>query len=250
MKQFKKLFLTAFLFLLFLPSVKANAADYTVASNDTLYNLSKLFNTSVSFLKSSNNLNGNKLTAGDVIYVPAHVHTVKSGESMYKIANRYQIPLSELKQANKKYNGSINPGNKLIIPGVWADRKADAVIPYKNGEVTLLAKLIEAEAGGETMQAKIGVGAVVVNRVQSGQWASTIKEVIYQKSGEYYQFTPVKNGYINNTPSADSIRAAWTAIYGSDPSKGAQFYFDNSSTNQWLWAKPKTAYLDSLIFAK
>lgn len=250
MKQLKSLLLTAILLLLFLPSAKARAADYTVSSNDTLYSLSKLFKTSISFIKSSNNFNGNRLTAGEVIYVPAHVHTVKRGESMFKIARSYQVPLENLKKANNKYNSSIQPGDKLIIPGVRGLRAADAVIPYRNGEVTLLAKLIEAEAGGETLQAKIAVGAVVVNRVQSGVWASTIKGVIYQKTGQYYQFTPVKNGYINNTPSADSMRAAWTAMYGSDPSKGAQFYFDNSSTNEWLWAKPKTAYLDSLIFAK
>jgi spore germination cell wall hydrolase CwlJ-like protein len=249
MKQLKKLFLSSILFFLILPSAKASAADYTVASNDTLYSLSQLFNTSVSFIKSSNNLDRNNLTPGDVIYVPAHVHTVKSGETLYRIARSYEIPLADLKRANN-YDSSVEPGDKLIIPGVRGLRSADTVIPYENGEITLLAKLIEAEAGGETLQAKIGVGAVVVNRVQSGVWASSIRGVIYQKTGEYYQFTPVKNGYINNKPSADSIRAAWTAMYGSDPSKGAQYYFDNTSKNEWLWAKPKTAYLDSLIFAK
>lgn len=250
MKQLKRLFLTSILFLLFLPSAKAKAADYTVESNDTLYSLSKLFNTSVYFIKSSNNLDGNNLVPGEVIYVPAHVHKVKSGESMYRIARRYDIPLAELKKANAKYNSAVEPGDQLIIPGVKPYLSADTVIPYEKGEVTLLAKLIEAEAGGETFQAKIAVGAVVVNRVQSGDWASSIRGVIYQKTGEYYQFTPVKNGYINNTPSAASKRAAWNAMYGSDPSSGAQFYFDNTSTNEWLWAKPKTAYLDSLIFAK
>jgi spore germination cell wall hydrolase CwlJ-like protein len=175
---------------------------------------------------------------------------VKSGETMYTIAKKYGILLTNLKTANKKYSKGVKPGNKLIIPGVKPNKKADAVIPYVTGEVTLLAKLIEAEAGGETYQAKIAVGGVVINRVQSGDWASTITKVIYQKFGEYYQFTPVKNGMIKNTPSAESLKAAWAAMYGSDPSDGAIYYFDNTSTNEWLWAKPKTAYLDSLIFAE
>ena len=250
MKQLKKLFLATFVFFLFLPATKASAADYTVVANDTLYSLSQLFNTNATYLKATNNLNGNQLIPGDVIYVPAHSHVVKSGESMYRIARKYQIPLAELKKANNIYNNTVEPGDKLIIPGVRPYRVADSVIPYSNGEVTLLARLIEAEAGGETFQAKVGVGAVVVNRVQSGEWAPTIKGVIYQKFGEYYQFTPVKNGWINVTPSAASKRAAWIAMFGSDPTNGAIYYFDGSTTNEWLWAKPKTAYLDSLIFAK
>jgi spore germination cell wall hydrolase CwlJ-like protein len=59
-------------------------------------------------------------------------------------------------------------GEKLIIPGVKLYKKSDTVIPYSNGEIGLLAKIIESEAAGESMQAKVAVGAVIVNRVQSG----------------------------------------------------------------------------------
>ncbi len=250
MKRVKKIFVITLCFLLSFPTAVASAADYTVIESDSLYSLSKLFNTSVKTLRKSNNLDGDTLIPGDIIYVPAHVYKVKSGDTLYKVANKFKIPLSKLKKANRTTGNSIIPGEKLNIPGVKAYRKSDAVIPYSNAEIDLLAKLIEAEAGGESLQAKIAVGAVVVNRVQNGEWASTISGVINQRFGEYWQFTPVKIGTIKNTPSAASKRAAWTAMFGSDPSKNAIFYFDESSKNQWLWSKTQTARLDHLIFTK
>jgi spore germination cell wall hydrolase CwlJ-like protein len=168
---------------------------------------------------------------------------------LYNIAKKYEVPVADIKKANSKKSNSIKPGQKLLLPGV-KPKKTDAVISYSGPEVDLLAKLIEAEASGESMQAKIAVGAVVINRVQSKNWAPSISKVIHQKFGAYYQFTPVKIGTIKNTPSSASKKAAWIAMYGSDPSNGAIFYFDTSSKNKWLWSKPQTASLDSMVFAK
>ncbi len=250
MKRIQKVVVIAMSLLLSFQASTVKAADYTVTSNDSLYSLSKLFNTSVSTLRASNNFEVNSLSPKDVIFVPAHEYTVKSGDSLFTIAKRYGIPLSNLKRANYQTGNSIDPGEKIILPGVSPYRIADAVIPYSSGELDLLARLIEAEASGESLQAKIAVGAVVINRVQSGDWAPTISKVIYQKFDSYYQFTPVKNGMINKPSSAESRRAARLAIYGSDPSRGAIFYFDQTSKNNWLWSKPQTAQIDHMVFAK
>lgn len=250
MKLLKRIGIVTLCMLLLSPAATANAANYTIRSKDSLYSLSKLFNTSVKALRYSNNINENKLSPGDVIYVPAHVYKVKSGDSMYSVAKKYGIPVSNLKRANHTTGNSIKPGEKIIIPGVKPIKKSDTVISYSDSDVKLLSQLIEAEAAGESMKAKIAVGAVVINRVQSKAWAPTISKVIKQKFGEYHQFTPVKIGTINNNPSSASKKAAWIALYGSDPSSGASFYFDNSSKNQWLWSKPLTAKIDHMVFVK
>lgn len=250
MKRYNTILVITICFLLSFPSTSASAARYKVRANDSLYKLSKLFDTSVKSLRYSNNFEENSLTAGDTIYVPAHIYKVKSGDSLYKVATKYEIPLSNLKKANIKTGNSIVPGEKLMIPGVKPYKKSDNVISYSSREIDLLARLIEAEASGESQQAKIAIGAAVVNRVQSGDWASTLTGVIYQKFGKYYQFTPVKNGMINNTPSTASKKAAWTAMFGSDPSNGANFYFDQSSKNSWLWSKKQTTQIDHMVFVK
>jgi spore germination cell wall hydrolase CwlJ-like protein len=250
MKLLKTILVVTLCFLLLSPAAAASAASYTVRENDSLYSLSKLFKTSVNSLRYSNNLNEYNLKPGSQIYVPAHVHKVKSGETLHKIADQYEVPVTSLKKANGWIANSITPGTRLIIPGEKPHKKSDAVISYSNADIDLLAKLIEAEASGETMQAKIGVGAVVINRVQSKVWAPSVSQVINQKFGSYYQFTPVKIGTIYNKPSTASRRAAWIAMFGSDPSSGAMYYFDQSSKNAWLWSKPLTAQHDHMVFVK
>ncbi len=250
MKLFKGIIVVTLCFLLVSPAATASAASYKVRENDSLYSLSKLFETSVKSLRDSNYISEYNLRPGTKIYVPAHVHKVKSGETLHTIASKYEVPVTNIKRANGKKGDSITPGQKLIIPGEKPHKNSDTVIRYSNTDINMLAKLIEAEASGETMQAKIGVGAVVVNRVQSKEWAPSVSQVIQQKFGPYYQFTPVKIGTINNEPSAASKKAAWIAMFGSDPSNGAIYYFDQSSKNAWLWSKPQTAQLDHMVFVK
>lgn len=96
----------------------------------------------------------------------------------------------------------------------------------------------------------VAVGAVVVNRVKNPAWPNSISAVINHVSAGHYQFSPVQNGFINKPATDDTIRAAWAALYGADPSKGAMFYYDKSSTNQWIRSKPVTARIGNMIYAK
>lgn len=238
-----------------LSSVTAFAADYTVMQDDSLYKIGVLFNTSASTIKSDNQLTADMIYPGQILDVPAEVYTVKSGDTLFLIAKQFGISLTSMRKANNKWDDLLMPGQKLLLPGIkpsggsqGSSGAYDTVIPYTSEEVNLLARLIAAETTGEPYEAMAAVGAVVVNRVKSPDWPSTITSVIYQVSGGYYQFTPVKNGYINNAPTDASLRAAWAALYGSDPSNGAMFYFDDSSTNQWLWSKSIAAQIGSMVF--
>jgi len=116
-------------------------------------------------------------------------------------------------------------------------------------DLDLLARLITAEAQGEPFDAQVAVGAVVMNRVKSSDWPNSIKDVIYQKIGEYYQFTPVVNGWINKPAQPEAIEAAKAAMNGSDPTNGAQFYYDDKCTNEWILAKPVALRVGHMIFA-
>ena len=59
-------------------------------------------------------------------------------------------------------------------------------------ETTLLAALIYCEAGNQSYEGKLAVGAVVMNRVRSGAYPNNITDVIYQSG----QFTPALNGKV------------------------------------------------------
>jgi spore germination cell wall hydrolase CwlJ-like protein len=116
-------------------------------------------------------------------------------------------------------------------------------------DLDLLARLITAEAQGEPYKAQVAIGAVVLNRVKSSDWPDSIKAVIYQKIGGYYQFTPVVNGWIDKPAEAECIKAAKEALSGADPTNGAQFYYDDTTTNEWILAKPVSIQIGHMIFA-
>jgi N-acetylmuramoyl-L-alanine amidase len=238
----------------------AFAASYTVASNDSLYKIGNMFGTSAETIKSNNNLTGNVIHPGQVLYVNAVTYTVKSGDTLYLIAKRYGISLNSLRAANHKWNDMLYMGQKLTIPvkpGTLANQatpapsvaaSGSAVISYTQSDLDLLARLITAEADGEPYSAMVGVGAVVISRVESSQFPNTLSSVIYEKSDGYYQFTPVENGFINKPATDAAKKAAYDALHGSDPSAGALYYFDDSATNKWLWSKPLKARIGHMVF--
>jgi uncharacterized protein YgiM (DUF1202 family) len=97
------------------------------------------------------------------------------------------------------------------------------------GDVVLLAALIQAEAGNECYEGQVAVGAVVMNRVRSGGYPSSIYGVVYQKS----QFPPAASGTVAriaaNGPKASCIQAAQEAINGVDNTGGAHGFARASS---------------------
>ncbi len=79
----------------------------------------------------------------------------------------------------------------------------------------LLAALIQCEAGGESYEGQLAVGAVVMNRVRSAAYPDTIHGVIYASG----QFTPAQNGKVNRLLDSGRIKqscidAATEAISG------------------------------------
>ena len=264
MKRLKKasIFFVVALLSFTLCSTTASAASYKVAKKDSLYKISKLFKTSVKTIKKDNKLKSSTIVKGQKIKVRAKIYTVKNGDTLYKIAKKYKISLTNLKKANHKSSNALKVGQKLMLPGIKPTTakktasttstasKSKAVISYTSKEEDLLARLITAEATGQPYDAMVAIGGVVVNRVQSSKWPDSIDAVINHVSGGYYQFTPVKNGYIKNPASATAKKAAKAALTGSDPSKNAMFYFDDSSTNSWLWSKTVTAQYGKMVFVK
>lgn len=78
----------------------------------------------------------------------------------------------------------------------------------------LLGALIQCEAGGEPYEGMLAVGAVVMNRVNSGAYPSTVYDVIFASG----QFTPAQTGALqrvyNAGPKAICVQAAKEALAG------------------------------------
>lgn len=105
----------------------------------------------------------------------------------------------------------------------------NAAVEATVDDVTLLAAIIQCEAGNEVYEGQLAVGAVVMNRVRSGGYPGTVHDVIYQKS----QFPPAGAGSVANVaakgPKQSCLQAAQEALNGTDNTGGATCFRRASS---------------------
>ena len=96
-------------------------------------------------------------------------------------------------------------------------------------DLTLLAAIIECEAGGESYECQLAVGAAVINRVKSGSYPNSISGVIYQKG----QFGPASSGKLarklSGRISSSCYSAAQEAMSGVDNTGGCTSFNDHGS---------------------
>lgn len=98
---------------------------------------------------------------------------------------------------------------------------------YSSSDVELLAKVISAEARGESYEGQVAVGAVILNRVAHPSFPDSLSGVIYQKGA----FSCVNDSNWYQAVAESSKRAAKDALNGWDPTGGAIYYFNPRKTN-------------------
>lgn len=104
-----------------------------------------------------------------------------------------------------------------------------------SGDVALLARLISAEARGESYEGQVAVGAVVMNRIAHPSFPNTLSGVIYQRGA----FSCMDDGQFDEPVAQSAYAAARDAMNGYDPTGGAIYYFNPvTATSQWIWSRP------------
>ena len=117
---------------------------------------------------------------------------------------------------------------------------------YVSSDHRLLARLVYAEARGESYKGQVAVAAVVLNRVSSASFPNTVSGVVYQSGA----FSCVSNGSINCTPDDSCIRAALDALNGWDPTGGCLYYYNaKTAADSWIFSRTVQTVIGNHSFA-
>lgn len=122
-----------------------------------------------------------------------------------------------------------------------------AKISLSSKEIEILQRIVEAEATGEDIKGKILVANVIINRVNDSAFPDSVEEVVFQKTGGTYQFSPISDKrYYSVSISDETKDAVQRVLQGEDYSQGALYFsarkrasasnmrwFDNNL--QWLF---------------
>jgi N-acetylmuramoyl-L-alanine amidase len=118
-----------------------------------------------------------------------------------------------------------------------------------NRDMDLLARLVSAEARGESYKGQVAVAAVVLNRVKSPDFPNTIHGVVFDRYKGIPQFSPIDDGSIWNASTQSSRNAAKDAVNGWDPTNGALVFYNPSKTsNQWVRNRPYATTIGNHVF--
>ena len=172
------------------------------------------------------------LTSG-ALYVGANGRYFFTVEKIMNINDRLFVPIRAIAEAfcvnvdwdNATRTVVLTSSKKTLVSG-------DNF--YNSTDLYWLSRIINAEAGGESLVGMIAVGNVVLNRKASNQYPNTVYGVIFDRKGGT-QFSPVSMGTIYNSPSERSIIAAKICLDGYSVDTKILFFMNpRIATNNWI----------------
>lgn len=106
-----------------------------------------------------------------------------------------------------------------------ATAASSRVISISQKDYDILCRIVEAEATGKDVLAKMLVANVVFNRVNSTSFPDTVESVVFQRNESRAQFSPLDDGrYYTVTITDGTIEAVNRVLMGEDYSMGALYF--------------------------
>ena len=155
-QDMKRYRLTITFFVLFLFTVLANAQNgefisHKVTQGQTLFSISKMYDTTVEIIVKNNPESAKKLSIGQILRIPKQkadnngteeqdmvrdgklYHTIRSKETLFSLGKRYGVTPDEICAANPGLSINNFPvGKEIVIPGQKSEAKsAQKEPPYK-----------------------------------------------------------------------------------------------------------------------
>ncbi len=167
------------------------------------------------------------------LYVEANGRYFFTVQKILNIGDRLYVPVRAIAEAFS-VEVDWDASTRTVLLSKTGKTLVSGSKYYDSNDVYWLSRIINAEAGGESLVGMIAVGNVVLNRKESKMYPNTIYGVIFDRVGGT-QFSPVSMGTIYRTPSEKSIIAAKICLDGYSVDDKILFFMNPSiSTSNWI----------------
>ncbi len=111
-----------------------------------------------------------------------------------------------------------------------------------------MARVIHGEAGGQPLGARLGVAAVIVNRLCAHRFGSSLEAVMLAPG----QFQAVGGRLFDLAIPATDRSLARDALERQDPTGGALYFYNPGQTPRHSWIRTRTVLvtIGALSFAR
>lgn len=175
------------------------------------------------------------------IYITVDDRAIYLGTEIINYRGNILVPLDGLSRAfniTAVYDETLG-GLNLDTQNLQVCAPGNSV--YNEEDLYWLSRIVHAEAGNQSMEGRICVGNVVLNRVKSEKFPNSIKDVVLSPG----QFCPVTSGSIYCTPTPESIAAAKLCLEGVNMA-GESTYFVNPVTGVTGWFRNNLTFYKSV----
>ena len=160
MKIFKRtlLILTIVMMSMAASAQKSNYVSHTVSQGETLYAISKKYNTTVNDIIKFNPGSAEKISIGQKLIIPRNTadkakskktHVIKPGETLYRLSKMYNVTTEEICAANPGLGiNNFKAGEEIIIPVKQQEEQQEEpknVVKATEPQVTVEKKKEEKE---------------------------------------------------------------------------------------------------------
>ena len=163
------------------------------------------------------------------LYIQANGRYLYVPEGVQMVGGKVTVPLSVLVKAfDARLSWDAASGTAVVNRGSGAIQSGDSY--YNQDDLFWLSRVVYAESGNQSLDGKIAVANVVLNRVKSPIFPNTIEGVLAQKN----QFPTYGSGSLaKRTPHEGSIIAAKLAMDGAVVEEAAGALYFDSASNSW-----------------
>lgn len=171
------------------------------------------------------------------------IKAVKEIQNYYNSAPEDTV--SEPATSSNQLGYPNDPDQMSYITPSRSGRSRESLYNYRQ-DIECLARTVYGEARGESFEGQVAVAAVVLNRLESGNYGSSIREVVFQRGA----FTAVRDGQYYLQPNESAYAAAQEALNGSDPTNGALYYWNpRIATSRWVRTRTIIGSIGNHVFA-